>query len=622
MTTVALAGSPNAGKSSLFNALTGSKQKIANYPGVTVEKKTGELKTRDGKLIHIIDLPGIYSLDPQSEDERIAIDVLTKKSQWHDPPDLIVAVADATNLERTLGLVLDLKQLGRPVVMALNMMDLAVRRGQKLDIRKLKRELAIPIVPTIAIRRGGVAGLVDQISYMIDHTPQTKLISKENLPNSGVYLKQRYHEVDRILRECIVMPGRADIISRRIDRVLLHPFFGNIIFLAILILMFQAVFSWAELPMDFIEASFSFLGNAIGDLVSNELLRSLIVDGAIAGVSSVVVFLPQILILFFFIFILEGSGYMMRAAFLTNRLMSLVGLEGRSVVPLLSSFACAIPGMMATRSIKNPKDRLLTTMVAPLMTCSARLPVYVLLIGAFIPNKVVGFGLHLQGLVMFALFAVGILSALIVAWVLQKCTSSSIRSPMIMELPSYKLPNARYIWNGLLQRSKIFLKKAGTMILGVSVVLWFLASFPKPPESYTEPAITYSLAGRIGAAIEPLVRPLGFDWRIATGLVPGFAAREVMVGALGTVFAVENVDDDSGMGLSQLQKKIEETWGIVTGLSLLVWYIFAPQCLATFAVARRETGSWKWTSIMFFYMLALAYIGAFLTFRISNWFLS
>ncbi len=374
--------------------------------------------------------------------------------------------------------------------------------------------------------------------------------------------------------------------------------------------------------MDLIEGSFLWLGELVSSQLHNDLLRSLIVDGAIAGVGSVLVFLPQILILFFFIFLLEGSGYMMRAAFMTNRLMAAVGLEGRSVVPLLSSFACAIPGMMATRSIKNPKDRLLTTMVAPLMTCSARLPVYVLLIGAFIPDKSVFLGLKLQGLVMFGLFAIGLVSALIVAWVLQKFTAVSARSPLIMELPSYKLPHFRYIWNGILQRAKLFIKKAGTMIMGVSVGLWLLSSFPKPPDDYKEPAITYSFAGRMGAALEPLVRPLGFDWRIATGLVPGFAAREVMVGALGTVFAVEGVDEEEGSGFSDLQKRISETWGLPTGLALLAWYLFAPQCLATFAVARRETGSWKWTGIMFGYMLLLAYLSALATYQISSWFLS
>jgi ferrous iron transport protein B len=407
--------------------------------------------------------------------------------------------------------------------------------------------------------------------------------------------------------------------TRRLDRVLLHPVLGGMILFSIMFAMFQAVFSWAEAPMTWIEDGVGWLGESAAGLLPEGALQSFIVDGIIAGVGSVVVFLPQILILFLFILLLEGSGYMARAAFIMDRIMSLVGLQGRSFVPLLSSFACAIPGIMAARTIRNPRDRLLTIMIAPLMTCSARLPVYVLLVGAFVPNVAIAGVFGAQGLAMFGLFLTAIISAMLVAFVLKSTALPGTKAPFLMDLPTYKMPRLKYIAINLWQRAKAFLYKAGTMIMFISMALWFLSTYPAPPENATEPAINYSIAGRVGHAIEPLVRPIGFDWRISTGLIPGFAAREVMVGALGTVFAVEDAEEE---GMTTLQERVSSAWGLPTGLALLAWYIFAPQCLATFAVARRETNSRKWTTVMFLYMLGLAYAAAFVTYNIVSWMVS
>jgi ferrous iron transport protein B len=614
---IALAGSPNAGKTALFNALTGSNQKVGNYPGVTVEKKTGTATTLKGK-VKIIDLPGTYSLDPHSPDEEVAVKVLLNRERLvakEDDPQVVVAVADATNLERTLGLVVELKKIGKPVIVALNMMDLAQRRGLKLDINILSRELGIKVVPTIATKKSGIDSLLGSIQSELDSLDgKPAVINSWTAPDENELLA-RFSEVEKILSKAVLEPTSADIWTRRIDSVLLHPILGGVILSSILFLMFQAVFSWAAAPMDLIDGGVGVIGEVVASIVPAGLIQDLLVDGIIAGVGSVIIFLPQIIILFALIIILEGSGYMMRAAFIMDKMMSLVGLQGRSFVPLLSSFACAIPGIMATRSIKNPRDRLITIMVAPLMTCSARLPVYVLLIGAFIPNTTVMGYFGMQGVAMFGLFVAGILSAMVVAFVMKKVALPGPKSPFIMELPTYKWPSPRYVVLALIQRGKAFLKKAGTIIMGVSVGLWVLSTFPKAPADYDQPAINYSIAGRIGHFIEPAVAPLGFDWRIATGLIPGFAAREVMVGALGTVFAVENADDE-GEGTANLQSKIKGVWPMATGLSLLAWYIFAPQCLATIAVARRETNSWKWAFIMFAYLMVLAYVSAFFTFQI------
>jgi ferrous iron transport protein B len=627
---VALAGAPNAGKSTLFNRLTGGNQKIGNYPGVTVEKKSGEFLTPGGRSIELVDLPGTYSLDAQSEDERVAVQTIFQDRD--QPPALVVVVLDAANLERSLGLVLDFKKTGCEIIVALNMMDLATRRGLKLDMRAFEKRLGAKIVPTISVQRDGAERLLESIDAILGKNKgketdsasassdagTEKASAVDGIPQldySPAALRARSVEIDSILAEVVKEQTQADRVTSTLDRALLHPVLGLPILFGILFLVFQAVFAWAAVPMDMIEGGLTKFGARVGELLPAGLLHDLIVDGIIAGVGSVLVFLPQIVILFFFILLLEASGYMARASFLLNRAMAAVGLQGQAAVPLLSSFACAIPGLMATRTIKSPRERLITMMIAPLMTCSARLPVYTLLVGAFIPATLVWGVFTLQGIVMFALFLTAIISAMIVALVLKRYAVKGPRAPFIMDLPTYKLPRFRYVVMNLILRAKAFLRRAGTMILAISIVLWFLSTFPRPPENAELPAIQYSYAGIAGHAIEPLVRPIGFDWRISAGLVPGFAAREVMVGALGTVFAVEDAEES---GMSSLQEKIAQVWGLPTGLALLAWYIFSPQCLATFAVLRRESNSRKWTAVTFCYMLALAWIAAFIVFNITK----
>lgn len=620
--TVALAGCPNSGKSALFNALTGARQKVGNYPGVTVEKKIGSIKSKSGFDIAVIDLPGTYSLHPHSPDEEIAVKVLLNNQDGVKTCDLVVAVADATNLERTLGLAIELKKLGYLAILAINMMDLAEKRGLKLNLEKLSEKLSVPVIPTVAVKEKGISELIEAIEKTLSSLnshPRPRSPQEWNKPTASDLI-ERAKEVQELLNYCVSSQALADKWTERLDRIFLHHIFGGPILAIILLCMFQAVFSWAETPMELIENSIALLAEKTRNVLPDGLLASLITDGVIAGVGSVLVFLPQILILFFFIFLLEGSGYMMRAAFIMDRLMAAVGLQGRSFVPLLSSFACAIPGIMATRTIKNERDRLITMMIAPLMTCSARLPVYVLIIGAFIPNHAVLGPLKLQGLVMFGLFLLGIVTAMIVAWVSKKIAPQKIKTPVIFDLPTYKWPCFKNIGWSLWHRATLFIKKAGKFILVLSVILWVLATFPRPPADWQQPAINYSLAGRIGHFIEPIVAPIGFDWRIATGLIPGFAAREVMVGSLGTVFAVENVEETEG-SLQTLQEKIAAAWSLPTGLSLLVWYVFAPQCISTFAIMRRESNSWKFTGISFAYLLALAYLASLLTFHLFSWIL-
>lgn len=630
---IALAGSPNSGKSSLFNSLTGLHQKVGNYPGVTVEKKFGYSTTPAGRKVMVVDLPGSYSLDAVSLDEQVSIDVLRNKgrSAIGQAPRLVVAVADATNLERTLGLVLELKTSGFQVITVLNMMDLALKRGLKINLMALTKELGCPVVQTVASRKVGVDELMARIDqFLASAAPVTDIPTSSPETPTKASIGARFSEVDRILTKVMERPARIDLISRRIDAVVLHPILGTLILGAIMLLMFQAVFSWAGPVAALIESGVTGVGSFLGDALPDGFFRSLVVDGMIPGVGAVLVFLPQILLLFFFINLLEGSGYMMRAAFLLDQHMSRIGLQGKSFVPLLSSFACAIPGIMATRTIRSERERLLTILVAPLMTCSARLPVYTLLISGFVPQKTVFGGLQLQGLVMFGLFLIGIASAVAVAALMKTFAIKGPLSPFLLEMPSYKWPNFSYIGTSLWLRTKSFLRKAGTYILLIAMILWFLATFPRPPQTWSEPPINYSFAGRLGHMVEPVLKPIGFDWRIATGLIPGFMAREVMVGALATVFAVEHGEHKPAGGepegkqvtAKKLQDKISSMWSLATGLSLLVWYIFAPQCAATLATVRRETGSWKWPTFVFAYMLTLAYVGAFLTYQITTFLLS
>lgn len=616
---VALAGNPNCGKTALFNAITGGRQKVGNYPGVTVEKKEGLRAGPNGETIRVLDLPGTYSLDAKTPDEEIARDVILGRVAGEDRPDIILAVADATALERNLGLVLELRALRRPMVLAVNMMDLARARGAEIDIEALSRELGIPVIPTVAVKGEGVDSLIDR-ALKIARIPGASDAAHEPKPWSSPTpdeVRERFRTVDSILARSVRRSARPLIWSEKLDRVVVHPVWGSLILVAILAVIFQAIFTWAGIPSDWIESGIGWLSSTVRANTAEGPLQSLLTDGVVAGVGSVLVFLPQILLLFFFILILEDSGYMARAAFLMDRVMGKVGLHGRAFIPILSSVACAIPGIMATRTIENRRDRLTTILVAPLMTCSARLPVYSLLIAAFIPNTEVFGPFKLQGLVMLGLYLGGIFATLGMAWVFKRTLLKGVKPPLLMELPTYKLPAWRNIVFGLRERAWIFIRRAGTVILTITILLWFLASYPKAPEGATEPAIHYSYAGKFGHAVEPLIKPLGFDWRIGIAFVPGFAAREVMVSALATVYAVEGKnDDETSIALAEVLKK---NWSIATALSLMVWYILAMQCLSTLAVTRRETNSWRWPAFMLAYMTALAYVASFATYHLARY---
>ncbi len=613
---IALVGPPNSGKTTLFNTLTGSRQKTANYPGVTVERKSGLLKTPSGHPLEVLDLPGSYSLRARSPDEAITRDVVLGRQAQETLPDALVCVTDATNLGQHLRLLLELRQLGRPLILVLNMMDIAQKRGCQISIEALSRQLGIPVVTTVAMRKSGVQDLLGQIDALLNQAPAGNGFTalSDWVEPSPDAIRAYHREVERLLREAVVREGTPEHFTRQLDRVLLHPVAGPLILLTLLFLMFQAVFSWAETPMDWIDGGIASLQQWLSAHMQDSLLKSLMVDGIIAGVGGVVIFLPQILILFLFILLLEDSGYMTRAAFLMDRLMSAVGLNGRAFIPLLSSFACAIPGIMAARTIAHPLDRLVTILIAPLMTCSARLPVYVLLIAAFVPATTVWGGIGLQGLVMFGLYATGIVGALVVAGILRLTLLRGESQPLLMELPHYKWPNPANVLLGLWERAKIFMRRIGTVILSVLVLLWFLSTFPAPPDGATEPAIYYSFAGQIGHALEPLLAPIGFNWQIAVALVPGLAAREVAVAALGTVYALSG---DEGAVTEALTATLAQNWTLATALALLAWYVFAPQCLATLAAVRRETNSWRWAAFMFAYLMTLAYIAAFVTYRVA-----
>lgn len=607
----ALVGTPNSGKTALFNALTGSRQKVANYPGVTVERKVGAFQTASGHRIDLIDLPGTYSLRGRSPDEEITRDVVLGRLASETPPDFLLCVADATNLRVALRLAIELKRAGRPMLLILNMIDIARRRGIDIDLDKLSTELGIPVVTSTAVRRNGTEDLLRRIDQIAVSNAGQIAESTWSSPSTAD-LRAAQREADRVIKAAISEPKRPDTLTGRIDSVLLHPVAGLLTLLCVLFVMFQAVFAWAQPAMNLISSSFDMLGAAVHDVLPEGLLQSFIQNGVISGVGSVLVFLPQILILFLFILLLEDLGYMARAAFLMDRIMGGAGLHGRAFIPLLSSFACAIPGIMATRVIDNKRDRLTTILVAPLMTCSARIPVYTLIISAFIPDRQVWGIVGLQGFVMFGLYAVGIFSALGVSFVANHFLwRESATPPFMLELPDYKLPRLRSVAMALYTRVMMFLHRAGTTIFSMMVLIWFLASFPRPPIGATEPAINYSLAAMIGRWIEPALAPVGFNWQISVALVPGMAAREVAVASLGTVYAIAGGEDAA----SQIGQTLAHEWSLATALALLAWYIFAPQCASTLAVIRRETGSWRWMFVTFAYMLVLAYLAAFITFR-------
>lgn len=642
---LALVGNPNCGKTALFNLLTGSRQKVANYAGVTVERKEGRLVAPSGRSYALLDLPGAYSLTPASLDEAITRDLCRGFYPGEPAPDVLVCVVDATNLRLHLRFVLEVRALGRPMVVALNMADAAQRRGIRIDREALERELGVPVVETVAVRRNGARTLIETIEQLAvspfekgrqggsaDAAVQATAQAKANPPQSPFFKGgskasapvedsasspgQALHaETVRLLSLAVSMPTRTARLDDALDRWLLHPLVGLLTLAVVMFLIFQAVYAWATPMMDAIEAATGWLGGVVGETMPTGPLNSLLVDGIIAGLGSVIVFLPQILILFAFILALEESGYLPRAAFLLDRLMAGAGLSGRSFIPLLSSFACAIPGIMATRTIQDPRDRLATIMVAPLMTCSARLPVYALLIGAFIPQQQVWGVLNLQGLVLFALYLAGILSALAVSFVMKKWRRDKSEHALIMELPSYRMPHPRDLLIGLYERAMIFLKRVGGIILSLTILLWFLLSFPAPPDGAIGPAIDYSFAGRIGHALTAVFAPVGFNWQICIALIPGLAAREVAVSSLATVYALSAADDAAAT--QALTPIISDGWSLATALSLLVWFIYAPQCISTWATIRRETNSWWLMAINAGYLFALAYLASFATYQVA-----
>ena len=600
---LALVGNPNCGKTALFNRLTGSRQKVANYTGVTVERKEGRFTGPSGQHFRILDLPGAYSLQPKSPDEAVTRAVCLGELASEPLPDVLIAVVSATNLRLHLRFALEVRALGRPMVLVLNMMDEARRLGMQIDREALARELGVPVVEAIAVQHDGAQALVELLDRGVPPVPT--VATPPDL----------HAETARLLARTVTFNDTVSLRDERLDAVLLHPVWGQLVLAAVLFLMFQAVFSWAGPLMEGIKAGLEWLTGLVNGVMPAGPLRGLLTDGVIAGAGGVLVFLPQILILFAFILALEESGYLPRAAFLLDRLMAGAGLSGRSFIPLLSSFACAIPGIMATRSIQDPRDRLATILVAPLMTCSARLPVYALLIGAFIPSQKVWGGFNLKGLVLFGLYMAGILSALAVSWVMKKWRRDQGEHPLMLELPSYRIPNLRDLLIGLYERGMIFLKRVGGIIFALTVLLWVLLSFPAAPPDATMPAIDYSFAGRIGHALAVLFAPLGFNWQICIALIPGLAAREVAVSSLATVYALSAADDEAAA--QALTPLIQDGWSLATGLSLLVWFIYAPQCIATWAAIKRETGSWKIMGMAAGYLFVLAYLASLLTYQVA-----
>ena len=620
---VALLGNPNCGKTALFNLLTGSRQKVANYSGVTVERKEGRLTLDSGKNIRVLDLPGAYSLYPRSLDERVTCNVLLGRAEGEKRPDLVLCILSAMNLRRNLRLVLAAKRLGLPCVVVLNMLDIAKRQGLRIDTAALSHELGLPVITSVGIQSHGadeIKNFLLELDWKNLHTLRTGTsdATLENVASHIAHTESDNVQVQRILQNLGLDQIIPDHFSDRLDAVLLHPVLGPIILVALLFCIFQAVFSWATLPMELIKTSVEYLGAQIGALLPDTWLRSLLINGILAGLGGVVIFLPQILILFFFILLLEESGYLPRAAYLLDRVMGSVGLSGRSFIPLLSSFACAIPGIMATRSISNARDRLVTILIAPMMTCSARLPVYALLISAFIPEKKLWATIDLQGLVLFSLYLAGIFGAMAVAWILKRFTSEQFRmNALMMELPSYHMPRIGNLAISLWQRAEIFLRRVGGIILIMTIGLWILSSFPLPPEGATLSPIQYSFAGMIGQALAHVFSPIGFNWEISIALVPGMAAREVVVSSLATVYALSSSSADAAEALIPL---ISSGWSLATALSLLAWFVFAPQCLSTIAAVKRETGGWKIPIIMLSYLFGLAYIASFITYRIAIFF--
>ncbi len=610
MPLVAVVGNPNAGKSSLFNALTGARQKIANYPGVTVERKSGRISLSGGRPVELVDLPGAYSLIPDSLDEKVTRDVVLGIQAGQRQPDALIIVLDAGNLENHLRFALELIALDLPVVIALNMVDLAERDGLTLDPAVLAAELSVAVIPTVAVRKRGLTELIVSLETVLAHrTGKPVILSAESVTTDRKKVTQ---QAKVIARKVIIGETATRQWTRTLDSVLLHPVGGVLILLALLFVMFQGVFAWSAAPINWIEGLFSALSSVVTQQIPDGLFQSLIVDGVIAGVGAVVVFLPQILILFLFILLLESTGYMTRAAFVMDRMMASVGLSGHSFIPLLSSFACAIPGIMATRTIMDQRDRLTTILIAPLMTCSARLPVYTVIIGAFIPARAIGPGVGLQGLVLFGLYLAGIIGAMVAALFIRRSVAKGATGSFLIEMPRYQLPRLRDIALGLWQRAWLFLRRAGTIIFVSTIILWALLTFPKVPIDSPMSQSEYSVAGRIAGGLEVIVKPIGFNCDIALALIPAMAAREVAVSALATTYAIDAKNDDDAA--AALGPKLAGKWSLATALAFLAWFVFAPQCISTIAVARRETNGWKWPAFMVGYLFALAYVAAGITY--------
>jgi ferrous iron transport protein B len=602
---IALVGNPNCGKTALFNQLTGGRQKVANYAGVTVERKEGRFTAPSGRVLQILDLPGTYSFEANSPDEQITRDVCAGNYPGEVPPDLIICVADATNLRLHLRFVLEVKRLGRPIVLALNMMDTARRRGILIDVPELQRRLGVPVVETVAVKRGGVRALIERVDGEMPTAAPVE-------PDDAASRADLHAQVRDILTATVTMPRATAALDDAIDRWALHPVFGLAILAVVMFLVFQAVYAAGKPVSDLIGSGFGWMGEHVAALMPAGPLQSLVVNGLFGGLGTVLGFLPVILVLFLFILTLEESGYLPRAAFLLDRLMLSVGLTGRSFIPLLSSFACAIPGIMGTRSIQDPRDRLATILIAPLMTCSARLPVYALLIGAFIPIRYVFGVFNLQGIVLFALYLAGILGAMAVGWVMKHLRHDKSEHALLMELPSYRMPKVRDVAIGLYERGAIFLKRLTGVILGLTVLMWFISTFPSPPAGATGPAINYSFAGYIGRGLQYIFAPIGFNWQISLALIPAFAARETAVAALATVYLV------GGEATGGLGHALAGQISLASALSLLVWFAYAPQCMSTLAVIRRETNSWRNVAISFGYMFGMAYAASFVVYQVTR----
>lgn len=642
---IALVGNPNCGKTTLFNGLTGSRYKVANYPGVTVEHKEGSLPLPHGSCARIVDLPGTYALVGTSIDERIVTQFLKGEIAENSKPDLVVAVVDATNLERNLFLISELIDTGYPIVLALNMMDAAERAGIKVYGELLSRSLDIPVVPITARTKSGFPTLLSAVTKALelpttsskrlawipsDHPLRDTIEGLSPLGPASLDAhvittigSLRYAWIRAIVRKTTSQSSNDDIpVITPLDRILTSRIWGLPIMLGIFGIIFQAIFLWAQIPMEIISGAVDGLSAWASSVLPPGILTSLIAEGIIPGVGNVIVFVPQIAILFFCIGFLEDSGYLSRAAFLLDNFMRKVGLQGRAFIPLLSSFACAVPGILSTRSIPTRSDRLATIMIAPLMSCSARLPVYAVLIAAFIPPTLVGGLISLQGLVLLGMYVLGVVGACGVAWALKRCLLWKESCFYVMEMPPLRKPILRIILRSVYDSVTSFLKNATTIILACSVIVWFLASYPKPEPGYQGNPVQASYAGQLGTAIEPAIRPLGFNWEIGIAILSSFPAREVFVTTLSTIYNISDDDDENTGLVKTLQERNQSgLFSTLTALSLMVFYVFACMCMSTLAVCKRETGSWGWTLGMFGYMTALAYVASLTVFQLGSLFL-